>query len=311
MAEERSTGVVRWFNDVKGYGFITPDDGGEDLFVHQSAIKAEGFRSLAEGDSVEFQIELGVNEKTKAIDVTGPNGSPLQATKKESYSHGRSARGGGGGGWRSGGDRRNGGPGCYNCGDTGHIARECYRGNPASGGGGGGGGCYSCGEVGHMARDCPRGNSGGGAGGACYSCGGYGHLARDCIVEVAVVAVVVAEVAAVRALHVGSLGTWLGIAETAAAFRGGSVEVVPEEEMGVSTAGSKAILLKIALRSTPLEYEQKRKKEKSNSTYSLFFLHIFGWSMVIHRMVLAKNGLLIFRFGSLISNFSRLPNTDM
>jgi len=181
MAEERSTGVVRWFNDVKGYGFITPDDGGEDLFVHQSAIKAEGFRSLAEGDTVEFQIELGVNEKTKAIDVTGPNGSPLQATKKESYSHGRSARGGGGGGWRSGGDRRNGGPGCYNCGDTGHIARECYRGNPASGGGGGGGGCYSCGEVGHMARDCPRGNSGGGASGACYSCGGYGHLARDCI----------------------------------------------------------------------------------------------------------------------------------
>jgi len=104
------------------------------------------------------------------------------------------------------------------------------------------------------------------------------------------VAVAVAEVAAVRALHVGSLGTWLGIAETAAAFRGGSVEVVPEEEMGVSTAGSKAILLKIALRSTPLEYEQKRKKEKSNSTYSLFFLHIFGWSMVIHRMVLAKMG---------------------
>jgi hypothetical protein len=76
------------------------------------------------------------------------------------------------------------------------------------------------------------------------------------------VAVVVAEVAAVRALHVGSLGTWLGIAETAAAFRGGSVEVVPEEEMGVSTAGSKAILLKIALRSTPLEYETKKKKRK-------------------------------------------------
>jgi hypothetical protein len=82
------------------------------------------------------------------------------------------------------------------------------------------------------------------------------------VAVVAVVAVVVAEVAAVRALHVGSLGTWLGIAETAAAFRGGSVEVVPEEEMGVSTAGSKAILLKIALRSTPLEYEQKRKKRK-------------------------------------------------
>ncbi|KAF8410433.1 hypothetical protein HHK36_002962 [Tetracentron sinense] len=70
----RSTGVVKWFNGQKGFGFITPDDGGEDLFVHQSSIKSEGYRSLAEGEAVEFQIECGDDGRTKAVDVTGPDG---------------------------------------------------------------------------------------------------------------------------------------------------------------------------------------------------------------------------------------------
>jgi CspA family cold shock protein len=49
-----ATGIVKWFNDAKGFGFITPDGGGKDVFVHHTAIQAEGFRSLPEGQKVEY-----------------------------------------------------------------------------------------------------------------------------------------------------------------------------------------------------------------------------------------------------------------
>ena len=52
-------GTVKWFNESKGYGFITPDDGGKDLFVHFSAISAEGYKVLQEGDRVSFEEEQG------------------------------------------------------------------------------------------------------------------------------------------------------------------------------------------------------------------------------------------------------------
>lgn len=53
------TGTVKWFNDDKGFGFITPDDGSKDLFVHQSAIVGDGFRSLSEGTKVSYVAESG------------------------------------------------------------------------------------------------------------------------------------------------------------------------------------------------------------------------------------------------------------
>jgi len=52
-------GKVKWFNDAKGFGFITPNDGGKDLFCHQSEIRMEGFRCLKEGQVVEFDVEQG------------------------------------------------------------------------------------------------------------------------------------------------------------------------------------------------------------------------------------------------------------
>jgi CspA family cold shock protein len=54
-----TTGTVKWFNDAKGYGFIAPDDGGKDLFVHHTNIRGDGYKSLAEGAKVEFEARAG------------------------------------------------------------------------------------------------------------------------------------------------------------------------------------------------------------------------------------------------------------
>ncbi len=63
-----ATGTVKWFNDDKGFGFITPDDGSRDLFVHFSSITGDGFRSLAEGVKVSYEVEDS-DKGPKAINV--------------------------------------------------------------------------------------------------------------------------------------------------------------------------------------------------------------------------------------------------
>jgi protein lin-28 len=100
-----TSGTVKWFDVKKGFGFIVPDDGTDDVFVHQTAIHSEGFRSLAEGEPVEFStMEDPSNGKVKAQNVTGPMGGFVQgAPRRDDGYGGGGSFGSNDGGFRDGG----------------------------------------------------------------------------------------------------------------------------------------------------------------------------------------------------------------
>lgn len=161
----KSFGTCKWWNSQKGFGFITPDDGGADVFVHQTAIQSDGFRSLAEGEELEYMVEQGADGRLKASNVTGPAGKNVKGAPQE-FRSGGGGRGGGFGGGRGGGFGGGRG-GSY--GGSGGYQQGGYGGGQSYGGGGG----YEGGQGGYGGGQ--RGGYGG-AGGAGYGGGqgGYG-----------------------------------------------------------------------------------------------------------------------------------------
>ncbi|KAJ3615903.1 hypothetical protein Zmor_012202 [Zophobas morio] len=78
-------GTCKWFDVRKGFGFITPDKGGPDLFCHQTSLKSQGFRALAEGERVEFTVEIDGTGRAKAVNVTGPDGVDCQGPQRRHF----------------------------------------------------------------------------------------------------------------------------------------------------------------------------------------------------------------------------------
>jgi cold shock CspA family protein len=126
----RETGNVKWFNPEKGFGFITRDNGEKDVFVHHSAIQGSGFRTLNDGERVEFDVVQG--QKGPAAENVTRLDAPADGGASGGAGGGGGGRGGGGGGYGGGGGGRGGGGGGYGGGGGG-------RGGGGYGGGGGGG----------------------------------------------------------------------------------------------------------------------------------------------------------------------------
>ncbi|XP_021697781.1 protein lin-28 homolog isoform X1 [Aedes aegypti] len=125
-------GLCKWFNVIKGWGFITPDDGGQDVFVHQSVLQMEGFRSLGQNEPVEFEAKL-TDKGYEATKVYGPSqsqckGSEFRPRAKRKY---RKMR-------------------CYNCGEfANHIAQMCALGPLPKR-------CHHCKGEDHLVANCPN-----------------------------------------------------------------------------------------------------------------------------------------------------------
>ena len=88
-----ATGTVKWFNDSKGFGFITPSEGGEDLFAHHTAIQMSGFKTLKEGQKVEFEVKRGPRVQAHNIKPCKSRKARKQARAAGFFISGRQARG--------------------------------------------------------------------------------------------------------------------------------------------------------------------------------------------------------------------------
>ncbi|CAB9528792.1 lin-28 homolog A [Seminavis robusta] len=164
------TGTVKWFDTRKGFGFIVPDNGEDDVFVHQTSIHSEGFRSLGEGEAVEYTIQEDPSGRIKAERVTGPNGGFVQGAPRRTFDSGFGGGGfgGGGGGGGFGGGGGGGGFGSYGGGGSGFGGGGggFGQGGGGFGSGGDGGGFgssgednsqFGAGEVAHDDLDTPAG----------------------------------------------------------------------------------------------------------------------------------------------------------
>ncbi|XP_070188967.1 protein lin-28 homolog [Littorina saxatilis] len=127
----RRRGFCKWFNVAKGWGFITPDDGGQDVFAHQSIIYKAGFRSLGENEVVEFESKPS-DKGIEATFVCGGGGAECRGSDRRPMSRKkfRKIR-------------------CYNCGDfANHIAAKCPHGPLPKR-------CHQCKSTDHLIADCP------------------------------------------------------------------------------------------------------------------------------------------------------------
>ncbi|XP_023215074.1 protein lin-28 homolog isoform X2 [Centruroides vittatus] len=127
----RRTGRCKWFNVAKGWGFITPNDGGPDIFVHQSVIQMPGFRSLGDEEEVEFECKVS-DKGLEATIVTGPSGQDCRGSHRRPMSKKRFRK-----------------IRCYNCGEfANHIAAKCTLGPQPKR-------CHHCKSVEHLIAECP------------------------------------------------------------------------------------------------------------------------------------------------------------